>query len=345
MSARDFSSTGYADELSEEERRAAELRRNALAGRLQMAAAPAWNADGTAGSGAALGVSVPRLNLSKVHKQEQELTPRRPLPFSMRSKKLQSPSLSYLGVSSRRPTAPAAGSASGRMTSTARMGRLRDADGSATVFGTTERKVATPPEAAQRGMPRENAQRQLPTSSKLTARQAAAGEMPSFMDVLQEDPNFHISHIDGSSFVYLVPRLGSMYDLAVADPLQVDPSACITLSKAGLTFSKADGEIEFLSIDEFEREYFLFHTILKVCTLPERFLCRSATKSSAPFPDLAFIFAVALLPQVQEMADFYCMGKAASAAKASSSTQQGEAAVVCAAASYIRMPQDAQEED
>jgi len=144
------------------------------------------------------------------------------------------------------------------------MGRLRDADGSATVFGSTERKVATPPEAVERAPAHENAQRQQPTSSKLTARQAAAGEMPSFMDVLQEDPNFHISHIDGSSFVYLVPRLGSMYDLAVADPLQVDPSACITLSKAGLTFSKPDGEIEFLSIDEFEREYFLYHTILKV---------------------------------------------------------------------------------
>ena len=266
MSARDFDGSHQFNDISQAERKAADARRSALAGRLQMSSAPAWQADGSSSGPNPLAVGVPRLNLSKVHNQGKELTPRRPLPFSMRSKKLQSPSLSYLGVSSRRPTAPTSASGAARLTSSARINRIKDSSQlSAIVFGSTERKVASPPEAASRQATSGNAQRpQLPASSRLTARQAAAGDMPSFMQVLQQDPNFHISHLEGTSFVYLVPRLGSMYDLAVADPLQVDTSACITLSKAGLTFSQPGGEIAFLSIDEFEREYFLYHTILKV---------------------------------------------------------------------------------
>lgn len=69
------------------------------------------------------------------------------------------------------------------------------------------------------------------------------------------------------NFLYLCPRDGAertAYDLRVADHHETDPNYYYTMSRAGITHFRVNAESEFTPLDQWEREYFLFHRIRRV---------------------------------------------------------------------------------
>jgi hypothetical protein len=286
------------EEWPEEEQRVHAARREALSSRLFMTASrrpgpPAVGGggemvlvEGTASGSTRSGLPkmfIPKLNLGKLSKRAtQELVPKRPLPFSLRTKQpgvVSLPAdLTYVGVGAPRPPSTARSASlkpasvrtrralTGRLTSEGgapplvgrggwgmggvEEGKSRSGGGGAAAGGSGVRHLL-----ARRG-----------SAASVAARINLEDLPPTFMEVLERDPQFHMSHLEGTSFVYLEMRGNCVYDLIIADPARVDPTSCITLSAAGITFArKTEGaEAEFLTLDEYEREYFLYHTILKL---------------------------------------------------------------------------------
>jgi len=80
---------------------------------------------------------------------------------------------------------------------------------------------------------------------------------------LCQDPRFHPSHIQGQSFVYLKSPRGLKYELELCTPdeaTSASPSATVvTLSSEGLTWSRQGESPEYVTLAEFEREYFLYY--------------------------------------------------------------------------------------
>jgi len=122
------------------------------------------------------------------------------------------------------------------------------------------REAAAPSAAAPGGRP--DASASVPDGTRaLRSREAMEAQLRDFtpfMALLAEDPSFDPDHLRGGSFVYLRAPKGLRYELEVCPPDSVDFSQSITLSSAGITWTTPGKPAEFMSIDEFERERFLY---------------------------------------------------------------------------------------
>jgi hypothetical protein len=89
-------------------------------------------------------------------------------------------------------------------------------------------------------------------------------EQPSktFTESLQLDSRYMDEFI-GGNFVYLKPKEGvsrTAYDLMTVEHHETDPIDYFTMSREGIThFMK--NESEFTSLDDWEREYYLFNQV------------------------------------------------------------------------------------
>jgi hypothetical protein len=66
----------------------------------------------------------------------------------------------------------------------------------------------------------------------------------------------------GSSFVYLEP-VGTIYDMRVIKPIEVDPQNSYTLSAEGVT-RFCHGLSSFTPLAQFEREFYLYNMVIQV---------------------------------------------------------------------------------
>ena len=93
---------------------------------------------------------------------------------------------------------------------------------------------------------------------------SSVGVEMSFMQMLERDPLFEKEMVYDDSFLYLEPIDRNAYHMRIVQHGDIDPLDYFTLSPAGLTHF-TDGGADFTSLEQLEREHFLFS---KIQTIP-----------------------------------------------------------------------------
>lgn len=98
------------------------------------------------------------------------------------------------------------------------------------------------------------------------SRRAGHGYVRTFVESL-DLPQTVLEDVAHGHFVYLRPRPGfnaNMYDLEPCSHAACDPNDYFTLSNAGVTHFQGVANSEFSDLAHFEREYRLFHAIMRI---------------------------------------------------------------------------------
>jgi dynein heavy chain len=95
-----------------------------------------------------------------------------------------------------------------------------------------------------------------------------AQNFKTFIETLESGTNSQAlqATIDGESFLYLQPVDGNVYHFKVVSYSQINQDNYFTLSEAGVTHFQGGqaGSTEFTSLDQYEREYYLYSMITEI---------------------------------------------------------------------------------
>jgi dynein heavy chain len=96
-----------------------------------------------------------------------------------------------------------------------------------------------------------------------------AQNFKTFIETLESGMNSEAlqATIDGESFLYLQPVDGNVYHFKVVSYSQINQDDYFTLSEAGVTHfmgGQGGSSTEFTSLDQYEREYYLYSMITEI---------------------------------------------------------------------------------
>ena len=137
--------------------------------------------------------------------------------------------------------------------------RLKEYSGT-TIAGVTP----TPPgpnQAAPSSEEEDKKEDQGPVHMSRMALLEEAEHRLSFLQELQNDPKFDWESFENGQFQYLHRMANYQYRIAL--PTEVNPQDYTTVSAEGVT-ETVGSSVDFVPLPDFEREYYLYHTIIRI---------------------------------------------------------------------------------